>query len=98
MSKKEIVPVTAEDEINEKPVEQEKPATLVYCGPSVKNVARQFTVYSGKLPPTLEEFLNKHPAARALTVKTEDFPSTRRNLEIKGTMEAVLYNTVKAEI
>ena len=70
----------------------------VYCGPSVRNVARQYTVYAGKIPEELREFISKHPAAGGLLVPVEKFAETRRRLETKGTAEAVLYNKVKTEM
>jgi hypothetical protein len=71
---------------------------LVYCGPSVRYVARQYTVFAGEIPAALAEFIRKHPAAGALLVPVEKFAETRRKLETKGTAEAVLYNKVKSEL
>ena len=44
----------------------EKTGPVVYCGPSVKNTVKQFTVYSDgdTLPDAVNDFLNKIPAAR----------------------------------
>lgn len=70
----------------------------VYCGPSVRGVARQYTVYSGNTPAALEEFIEKHPAARGLLVPVERFAETRRRLETAGTAEAILYNKIKSEL
>lgn len=70
----------------------------VYCGPSVRNVARQYTVYAGEIPDALREFIRTHPAAGGLLVPVEKFAETRRKLETKGTAEAVLYNKVKSEL
>lgn len=44
------------------------PKPCVYCGPSVKGVARQYTVYTGEVPPVLVEFIKEHPEARGLVV------------------------------
>lgn len=109
MSKKNDTILTAGDEIRNDaerqgaaveaaPVEQAETGTLVYCGPSVRNVARQYTVYAGKIPEELCEFIGKHPAAGGLLVPVEKFAETRRRLETKGTAEAVLYNKVKTEM
>lgn len=77
---------------------EDKAETMVYCGPSVRNVARQYTVYAGPIPEPLEKFMQKHPAARALLVPLDNFAETRRKLETKGTAETVLYKKVKSEL
>lgn len=72
--------------------------TSVYCGPSVRGVARQYTVYAGALPAALEAFLQEHPAARGLLVGVERFAQVRSNLGRSGTAEAILYQKVKLEL
>jgi hypothetical protein len=72
--------------------------TMVYCGPSIRGVARQYTVFSEEIPETLAEFINEHPAVKALLVTIEKFPQTRKNLETKGTAEAILYKKIKSEL
>lgn len=64
---------------------------MVYCGPTVRGVAKQFTVYSAGIPAALESYMKEHPAARGLTVPLEKFAQTRENLRKKGTAEAVLF-------
>lgn len=61
----------------------EKTGPVVYCGPSVKNTVKQFTVYSDgdTLPDAVNDFLNKIPAARGLMVPIADFANTRAALE-----------------
>ena len=78
--------------------EKNGPGVRVYCGPSVRAVARQFTVYSGELPEPLEDFIRDHPAAAGLLVPVGSFAQTRRNLETPGTSEAILYDKVKSEL
>lgn len=70
----------------------------VYCGPSVRGVARQYNVYSGGLPGPLLALMETHPAARALTVPVEKFAETRRALETPGTAQAILYAKLKEEL
>lgn len=71
------------------------PNPCVYCGPSVRGVARQYTTYQGGIPDALKEFIKVHPAALGLIVPTGKFPSMRKRLETRGTSEANLYKTVK---
>lgn len=74
------------------------PDPCVYCGPSVRNVARQFTVYHGGIPDALKEFIKEHRAARGLLVSVERFSQVRKRLETPGTGEFILFQKVRAEI
>ena len=74
------------------------PNPCVYCGPSVRGVARQYTTYQGGIPAELKEFVKAHPAARGLIVSTEKFASVRRRLGTHGTAEAIIYKKVKDEL
>jgi len=74
------------------------PNPCAYCGPSVQDVARQFTVYRNGLPDTLKQFLLEHRAARGLLVSVERFAQTRARLETPGTAETILFHKVQAEL
>lgn len=74
------------------------PNPCVYCGPSVRGVARQYTTYQGGIPAELKEFIKAHPAARRLIVSTAKFASVRKRLETPGTAEAAIYKKVRAEL
>ena len=77
---------------------EKKPETLVYCGPTVRNVAKQFTVYNGNLPAALADFLNEHPAAKSLVVPVQQFATTRRDVQTPGTPQHTIYQSVLREI
>ena len=70
----------------------------VYCGPTVRGVARQYTTYQGGIPDTLRDFIKEHPEARQLIVSTAQFPAYRRRLDTPGTAEAKLYKRVKEQV
>lgn len=72
--------------------------TVVYCGPSVKGVAKQYTVFHGGVPAPLKEFADKHPAAKTLIVPLEKFAQMRVRLETPGSIEASLFEQVKQQI
>lgn len=75
-----------------------KTAPCVYCGPSVRGVARQYTVYAGTIPDALAEFIKVHPAAKGLLVSVDRFAQVRSNLSKSGTAEAILYQKIKSEL
>ena len=69
-----------------------------YCGPSVRGVVRQYTVYTGEIPEMVADFIKEHPSAEALLVPTERFAEMRKALETRGTAEAILYKQIRSEI
>ena len=75
-----------------------KTGPAVYCGPSVRGVARQYTVYARGIPAVLEAFLQAHPAAKGLVVNVERFAQVRSNLSRSGTAEAILFQKIKSEL
>lgn len=91
---------TGAAEIETAPVEvQEQKTACVYCGPTVRGVAHQFTVYAdGIMPEMLQDFLKKNPAAAGLVVAVNAFADIRRRIETKGTAENILYHKIKSEL
>ena len=81
------------------PMEREaKTGPVVYCGPSVRGVARQYTVYAGTIPAALADFIQAHPAAKGLLVRVGRFAQVRSNLGRSGTAEAILFQKIKSEL
>ena len=75
------------------------PDPCVYCGPSVKGVAKQYTVYTGgNVPLQLRNFVRQHPAAKGLVTTIGRFAKMRERLETPGTAEALLFQKIKAEL
>ena len=74
---------------------KKKAGPVVYCGPTVRGVAK---VFSGGIPEALEDFSERHPEVKALLVPVEQFAETRRKMETAGTAEAILYHKIKSEL
>ena len=91
-------PAQAPDPAQEPDMFGNLPNPCVYCGPSVKGVARQYTTYQGGIPTALREFIKARPEALGLIVSTGKFQAMRRRLETPGTTEAKLYKAVKARL
>lgn len=97
---KEVAAVTEEvreEQASTETVVDDK-ESKVYCGPSVKGVARQYTVYSGGLPEAVNDFIAKHPLAAQLIVPVSRFADMRTKLETKGSKEMLIYNTLRSEL
>ena len=75
------------DQVEKTAQEQERdefadiPNPCVYCGPSVRGVARQYTTYQGGIPKQLKKFVRALPtvsmAAGTVSVKKPTAPSQR---------------------
>lgn len=78
----------------------EKTGPVVYCGPSVKNTVKQFTVYSDgdALPEAVTAFLNRIPAAKGLMVPIDSFADTRAALENPKSGAGIIFAAVKAAL
>lgn len=76
----------------------EKATPCVYCGPTVRGVVKQYTVFAGNIPEPLQAFIDKHPEAKALLVAVDRFAETRKKMETAGTAEAILYHKIKSEL
>lgn len=76
------------------PVQQ---AVVVYCGPTLAGIAKQYTVYKGELPPALTEAIMKVPSIKDLIVPLERLPEVRQQLNGKSGHIFHLYNAVQAK-
>ena len=72
--------------------------SFVYCGPSIRGVARQFTVFNGGRSETLKGLTPTHPPLRPLICSVDRFAEMRRKLETKGTAEALIFAKLKLEL
>ena len=61
----------------------EAAGTVVYCGPSIKGVAKQFTAYNNGIPEGLKAATEKNKVLAALIVPLEDLPEAMRQLREK---------------
>ena len=57
-----------------KPKKAEQATTVVYCGPSIPGVAKQYTAYTNGIPTALAEAIVKQPAMEGLVVPLEQLP------------------------
>jgi hypothetical protein len=69
---------------------------VVYCGPTIKGLAPQYTVFVGGVPAKLAEKMEAIPALKALTVPREKFAEMRVKVEQDGTRENTLYQRADA--
>lgn len=58
----------------------EQATTVVYCGPSIPGVAKQFTAYTNGIPKALAEEIVKKPAMEGLVVPLDRLPDAMKQL------------------
>ena len=63
-----------------------------YCGPTVKGIAPQYTVFVDGLPEKLKEKVEQVPLLNALIVPLDKLAETRVKIDQEGTRENILYN------
>ena len=71
--------------------------TVVYCGPSIKGVARQFTAYNNGIPEGLKAATEKNKALAAMIVPLEELPEAMRQLRQKSGRIYTLYKAVQGK-
>lgn len=73
----------------------EAAGAVVYCGPSIKGVARQYTAYNNGIPEGLKQAAEKNKILAALIVPLEDLPEAMRQLRQKSGRIYTLYKAVQ---
>lgn len=71
--------------------------TVVYCGPSIKGVARQFTAYNNGIPEGLKAATEKNKVLAAMIVPLEELPEAMRQLRQKSGRIYTLYKAVQSK-
>ena len=80
-----------------KPKKAEQATTVVYCGPSIPGVAKQYTAYTNGIPTALAEAIVKQPAMEGLVVPLEQLPEAMKNLRSGTGHISRLYRLVQVK-
>lgn len=75
----------------------EAAGTVVYCGPPIRGVAKQFTAYNNGLPEGLKAATEKNKILAALIVPLEDLPEAMRQLRQRSGRIYTLYKAVQGK-
>lgn len=71
--------------------------TVVYIGPSIKNVVVTGTIYTNGLPEAVKKEMERQPALKSLLVPISGLAEAQKELNIPGSAMATIYKKVKAE-
>ena len=73
-----------------------QPEAVAYCGPTIKGIAAQGTVFVNGLPDKLTEKITEFPALKGLIVPRSKFAETRVRVEKEGTAEKIMFKKAVA--
>jgi len=72
-----------------------KSPAVVYCGPTLEGVAKQYTVYKGTPPEQLSSAARKMPAISELIIPLDKLADARRQINSKSGYMHRLYKAVQ---
>ena len=65
---------------------------VVYCGPTIRGVAKEDTVFIDGIPAALQEMVDRCPAMRHLLVPTSAIAQTRTELRDASSTVSIFYS------
>ena len=73
-----------------------QPETVVYCGPTLRGIAKQYTPFTGgSIPTELQRRCEDMPLLRELIVPVEKYAEFRARLNQTGSKESMVFDRVK---
>lgn len=78
-----------------KDAEQKK--TVMYIGPSIKNVVSTGSLYNNGLPEKLTQAMEKQPAIKSLIVPLSGLAAAQKELAIPGSALSIIYGKVNTK-
>lgn len=72
-----------------------KSGPVVYCGPSIPGVAKQYTVFTGGLPDALKRAVEQRPVLAELVLPLEQLPEAMKSLRAESGHIYELYRIVQ---
>ena len=71
-----------------------KKGTVMYIGPSIKNIATTGTLYNNGLPEPMLREMEKQPAIKNLIVPVGELAAAQKELATAGSALAVIYGKI----
>ncbi len=71
-----------------------KTETVMYIGPTIRNVVTTGTLYNNGLPESLRKEAEKQPVIRNLIVPVSELAAAQKELAVPGSALAVIYGKV----
>lgn len=77
-----------------KAVAPQEPQTVIYLGPSLKNIVLTGTIFNNGLPPRLEAAKTEQPAIGELLIPIGQAVEARKQLAVPGSALRNLYESI----
>lgn len=76
-------------------IKETKKTIVVYCGPTIKGIAQQYSYFNNGIPKRLKEYAESHKEVERLIVPIENLIETKKNIAIQGTVENVSFMAIQ---
>jgi len=77
---------------------KETDEAIIYCGPNIGRVLRQYAVFIGPPPEIALDIIKKHPSIRKMIVPVSQLPKFKAALLTPGTVENLWFNKIYNEL
>ena len=68
--------------------------TVIYIGPSIRNVVSTGTLYHNGLPKVLEEEMTRQPVIKSLIIPVDGLAAAQKELAVPGSALSTIYGKV----
>ena len=89
--KTSVAPVQPETKTTKRTTQKE---TVMYIGPSIKNVVTTGTLYNNGLPEILKKEAEKQPAIKSLIIPMSELTAAQKELATPGSALKIIYDKV----
>lgn len=72
-----------------------QPETVVYCGPTLRGIAKQYTPFTDGLPESLRQQCEKIPLLHELIVPIDQLSATKSAINTFGSKARMVYDRCK---
>lgn len=74
--------------------QKEKLPTVMYVGPSITGVLKQYVIYKNGIPQRISQLADEIPAVKHLLVPIEHITEAKKQINVAGSALNVMYNKV----
>ena len=71
---------------------------LIYCGPDIGRILKQYSVFIGPLPADALDIIKKHPCVKKMLFPASEYHKVGTLVHTPGTIENYWFNKVLEEM
>jgi hypothetical protein len=76
----------------------ESDEAIIYCGPSIGRVLKQYAVFTGNLSLEVRELVKKHPCVKKLLIPVSRITKVKMAVQTQGTLEYQWFQIINQEV